>query len=343
MAELPERLREVAGAHRPDRERMLARVEHAMTVSARGAAMSGADRSAAPWMRVAAVTAAAAGAIGIGGLAVGAASNDGGSGRTPGRGVVTSAATEAGTEATASQPPAAAPTTAPAGGHQDGRRADAVGSASRPSGAPTSPPASPAASAAPPVSPPAAGTTGPPTPGGCTGPTGGLPPALPPTPPQIPVPTPPPTPPPRPPQVPAPVPPRIPIPPPSSSGSDSGAASTASRTQTDSSGRTTRSSIALTIGRPLTSLTVELRVVRTAKVAGTGSSSSDAAQTSVTMAEEGGFLVYRWTLDPGQTLRPGTYTFTGLFAHAAGRDTRSDAYTVMGSGAGGPVGATGRF
>jgi hypothetical protein len=83
MTDLPERLRNAAAAHRPDRERMLARVEHAMAVDGAGSAepdgpARGHDRPA-PWMRVTAVTAAVAGAIGLGGLAAGAViSNSGG-------------------------------------------------------------------------------------------------------------------------------------------------------------------------------------------------------------------------------------------------------------------------
>lgn len=83
MTDLPERLREAAHAHRPDRERMLARVEHAMAADGTGhdvpgSAARGHDRpAAAPWMRVTAVTAAVAGAIGIGGLAVGAVTGTG--------------------------------------------------------------------------------------------------------------------------------------------------------------------------------------------------------------------------------------------------------------------------
>ncbi|MFI0942503.1 hypothetical protein [Streptomyces sp. NPDC021020] len=92
MTDLPERLREAAHAHRPDRERMLARVEHAMTADGAGngapeSAARGHDRPvAAPWMRVTAVTAAVAGAIGIGGLAVGAVTGTG----QPGHSSVTS-------------------------------------------------------------------------------------------------------------------------------------------------------------------------------------------------------------------------------------------------------------
>ncbi|NJP45636.1 hypothetical protein [Actinacidiphila epipremni] len=104
MTDLPERLRNAAEAHRPDRERMLARVEHAMAADGAGTGAGepgarGHDRpAAAPWMRVTAVTAAVAGAIGIGGLAVGAVTGDG----QPVKAVVTSD----GTDSAQSSPPA---------------------------------------------------------------------------------------------------------------------------------------------------------------------------------------------------------------------------------------------
>lgn len=102
MAELPERLREAAFAHRPDRGRMLARVERGMAAPERepapGAKGPRRDRLLAPWMRVTAVAAAVAGAIGVGGLAVGAGSGGG----VPGQRGVTSGGTST------SQSPAAA-------------------------------------------------------------------------------------------------------------------------------------------------------------------------------------------------------------------------------------------
>jgi hypothetical protein len=100
MAELPERLHEAAGAHRPDRERMLARVERAMASPGPGRANRRWGRPSVPWMRVTAVAAAAAGAIGLGGLAVGAVAGH----AAPGRAVVTSGSTAA-----ATRPPAAGP------------------------------------------------------------------------------------------------------------------------------------------------------------------------------------------------------------------------------------------
>jgi len=124
---------------------------------------------------------------------------------------------------------------------------------------------------------------------------------------------------------------------------DWGGLSSTGSTASDSAGRATLSTITLTIGRPLTSLTVELRVLMTPEVAGTSAFSSDSAQTGVTVGDEGGFLVYRWTLDAGQVLQPGTYTFSGQFSHAAGRDTSGDSYSVIGDGETGPVSSGGGF
>jgi hypothetical protein len=77
MADLPERLRAAADAHRPDRERMLARVEQAIAAPDAEPAPPWREHAPPPWMRVGAVAAAVAGAIGLGGLAVGAVSGGG--------------------------------------------------------------------------------------------------------------------------------------------------------------------------------------------------------------------------------------------------------------------------
>jgi hypothetical protein len=73
--ELRTRLHEAAGAHEPDRERMLARVERGMA----GPAGSGHRATRPPvfgWMRVAGATAAVAGVLAVGGYAVASAVKD---------------------------------------------------------------------------------------------------------------------------------------------------------------------------------------------------------------------------------------------------------------------------
>ncbi|MFE7898581.1 hypothetical protein ACFU3E_13885 [Streptomyces sp. NPDC057424] len=74
--EVRARLHEAAGAHEPDRERMLARIERGM------AGLSGSGhRATRPavfgWMRVAGATAAVAGVLAVGGYAVASAVKDG--------------------------------------------------------------------------------------------------------------------------------------------------------------------------------------------------------------------------------------------------------------------------
>jgi hypothetical protein len=99
MAELPERLREAADAHRPDRARILARVERAMAAPGTGAPRRR-EGVPAPWMRVAAVTAAVAGAIGLGGLAVAAVTGD----TAPGHATVTAGSSTGPTGSTTPDP-----------------------------------------------------------------------------------------------------------------------------------------------------------------------------------------------------------------------------------------------
>lgn len=73
--ELRTRLHDAAGAHEPDRERMLARIERGMA----GPAGSGHRATRPPavgWMRVAGATAAVAGVLAVGGYAVASAVKD---------------------------------------------------------------------------------------------------------------------------------------------------------------------------------------------------------------------------------------------------------------------------
>ncbi|MFF1922951.1 hypothetical protein ACFVW8_20575 [Streptomyces sp. NPDC058221] len=75
--ELPRRLRDAAGAHRPDRERMLARVERGMAGAGPPARVVRPPRTATPWLRVAAATAAVCGVLAAGTFAVTSAGGEG--------------------------------------------------------------------------------------------------------------------------------------------------------------------------------------------------------------------------------------------------------------------------
>ncbi|WP_349345079.1 hypothetical protein [Streptomyces rapamycinicus] len=106
-----------------------------------------------------------------------------------------------------------------------------------------------------------------------------------------------------------------------------------------------QSDITLTIGRPLTSLTVELRVADTGGVRSTGSwSSLPTGDVTTATHVEDGVLVYRWTLRKGATVPAGRYVFAGQYNHAEGdRDTGRDAYAASGNGATGAFAVRGDF
>ncbi|NUS14281.1 MAG: hypothetical protein HOY69_23240 [Streptomyces sp.] len=277
MTELPERLRSAADAYRPDRERILARVEHAM--AADGAAepeARGHDRpAAAPWMRVTAVTAAVAGAIGIGGLAVGAVTAN-----QPSRSVVTTDGSDS---------PQSSPSASGGSHSSDGRvpvqRPSGTAPAHRPGATPhtsagRTEPASPPLQAPPPSvpgsSPQSSGSPG----------AGG------------------------------------------SAPQSSGPLQSNGAVDASSNSYWAQSNVVLTTQQPLTSLTAELRIARVSGETEAGSWTS-APQTTVQVTTESGWIVYRWTLNSGQTLPAGTYTFAGQFKHDEGQGgTDGDSYTV---------------
>lgn len=288
MADLPERLREAADAHRPDRERMLARVERAMSAPPTVPRQREAGRGGAPWMRVTAVTAAVAGAIGLGGLAVGAVTGDG----EPARNVVTSDGPSHGQPPSAAPEKSGSPATHKAPTH---RSTHPPGHHNAAGGHTATPPAGP------PPSPSTSTTTPPAGPG-----AGGTPQSDPPA--------------------------------------SSGTLSARGSLNDSSNAYWTQSDVALTNSQPLTALTVELRVARTEGVSSTGSWTSVSGQTTASVTVEGAELVYRWTLNSGQTLVPGTHTFSGQFNHAEGdRDVGGDGYTAASEGPDGASSVTGGF
>ncbi|PJE98588.1 hypothetical protein CUT44_06660 [Streptomyces carminius] len=103
--------------------------------------------------------------------------------------------------------------------------------------------------------------------------------------------------------------------------------------------------IVLRSAGPLTSLTVELRVVPAGEVWHTGQwCSLPADDFRVAAREEGGALVYRWELREGREVPPGEYRFAGQYHHSEGRrDMGRDGYTISGKGPLGPVAARGGF
>ncbi|MFH8403803.1 hypothetical protein ACH4FX_03375 [Streptomyces sp. NPDC018019] len=91
-----------------------------------------------------------------------------------------------------------------------------------------------------------------------------------------------------------------------------------------------QSNVTLRTERPLTALTVELRIAGTGGVADTGHwSTLPAADFTVSVGERDGALVYRWTLKPGRTVPAGRHVFAGQYNHAeGGRDAKDDMYTA---------------
>lgn len=91
-----------------------------------------------------------------------------------------------------------------------------------------------------------------------------------------------------------------------------------------------QSNVTLRTTEPLSSLTVELRIALTGGVNSTGSwRSLPEPDFTVSATEDGGYLVYRWTLRAGRTVPAGTHTFAGQYNHAEGeRDATGDYVTA---------------
>ncbi|MFE4620258.1 hypothetical protein ACFRJ7_29565 [Streptomyces sp. NPDC056747] len=89
--------------------------------------------------------------------------------------------------------------------------------------------------------------------------------------------------------------------------------------------------VTVTTRTPVSGLVVDVRVARTAGVVSTGHWRTRPAEDfTVTVTEEPGALLYRWTLKPGRTVPPGRHVFAVQYNHAEGvRDASADAYTVV--------------
>ncbi|KAA6212568.1 hypothetical protein CP973_24630 [Streptomyces albofaciens JCM 4342] len=106
-----------------------------------------------------------------------------------------------------------------------------------------------------------------------------------------------------------------------------------------------QSNVTVQTKRPLTALTVELRIAQTGGVHDTGNwSTLPPADFTVSVGERDGVLVYRWTLKAGRTVPAGRHVFAGQYNHAqGGRDAKDDAYTATAEGPGGPWCVRGAF
>ncbi|MEU9304108.1 hypothetical protein [Streptomyces sp. NPDC048269] len=91
-----------------------------------------------------------------------------------------------------------------------------------------------------------------------------------------------------------------------------------------------QSNVTIKTRKPLTALTLELRVVQTGGVKSTGSwQTLSGDDFALSVREDSGVLVYRWALKPGRTVPVGQHVFAGQYDHAAGgRDAVGDTYRV---------------
>ncbi|MFE3408160.1 hypothetical protein ACFXMT_07480 [Streptomyces mirabilis] len=107
----------------------------------------------------------------------------------------------------------------------------------------------------------------------------------------------------------------------------------------------TQSNLALKTTEPLTSLTIEMRIVQTGGVKNTGTwQTLPSGDFTVTVQEAGGALVYRWVLKPGLTVPAGSHEFAAQFNNGAGvRSVAGDGYRVDAQGSGGSVSVRGGF
>jgi cytoskeletal protein RodZ len=107
----------------------------------------------------------------------------------------------------------------------------------------------------------------------------------------------------------------------------------------DVGGKTQASSVVtIKTSESLTALRVTIRVARTpGLVARGGSQQVPGASVNSSVTDEAGALVYHFTLSSGDTLEPGTYTFSARYTYAeGGRDAGADTYSAdatSGSGA----------
>ncbi|MGQ4385653.1 hypothetical protein [Streptomyces sp. SAS_270] len=106
-----------------------------------------------------------------------------------------------------------------------------------------------------------------------------------------------------------------------------------------------QSNVTLKTSKPLTELTVELRIAQTGGVTSTGAwRSLPEGDFTQTVAEKDGFLVYTWVLRDGRTVPSGEFVFAGQYDHTrGGRDAKDDRYTLTARAGGRQLGVGGDF
>ncbi|MDQ4111664.1 MAG: hypothetical protein M3306_11275 [Actinomycetota bacterium] len=106
-----------------------------------------------------------------------------------------------------------------------------------------------------------------------------------------------------------------------------------------------QSNLTLKTTKPLTSVTVEMRIAQTGGVRNTGHwRTLPSDDFTVTVQESGDALLYRWALKPGRTVPAGQHVFAGQYNHATGaRDLERDSYHVDAQSSGGSFAVWGGF
>ncbi|MGW2425532.1 hypothetical protein ACWC0C_40895 [Streptomyces sp. NPDC001709] len=132
---------------------------------------------------------------------------------------------------------------------------------------------------------------------------------------------------------------------PAAGESQNGALSSAGSVDPHSTVYWTQSNLVLKTTRPLTSLTIEMRIVQTGGVKNTGTwQTLPSADFTVTAQEADGTLVYRWVLKPGLTVPAGSHEFAAQFNHATGvRSAAGDGYRVDAKDSDGSASVRGGF
>lgn len=104
-----------------------------------------------------------------------------------------------------------------------------------------------------------------------------------------------------------------------------------------------QSEVTIRTDEPITALTAELHVVLGADVEFTGSwTTADQYFAPAEVFEQDGYLVFRWTLNEGQTVAPGEYVLSGQYNHGDGpREPDGDYFTVETDAASGKSTVTG--
>jgi hypothetical protein len=84
----------------------------------------------------------------------------------------------------------------------------------------------------------------------------------------------------------------------------------------------------------LSKLRVSVHVAQTGGLANAGNWSTVGDKLNISVTSDGSGVTYLFTLKPGATLSPGTYTFAAQYKHSGNRSAHADSYDAAGTAAG---------